>query len=135
LTESSRHRNYKEKLKYILTYNGWQNTTNEALRKVDTDGLNTHQFLPYGLDVYGEKDGVKLAIEVDNPKTGGGHRTQRERTKDKARTRSLYDQFGILVIRLEFWQIAGATDKELYEEIKHEIRRFDVWKSQFDTVI
>ena len=124
MTESSLHQHYKEKIKYALIKAGWQEACNEAKRRTSTDRLGTHEFLDYRLDVYATKGGIHLGIEVDGTKSGGGHLTQRAQKSDKARAKALYNQHGILVLRLEFYQIKGCTDDEIIEEIEHEVRRY-----------
>lgn len=125
--ESNRHHSYKERLKYALIRTGeWEEACNEAVRSVNTQGLHEeHKTFDYKLDVFARRkqDGFQLGIEINNPGPGGGHLTPRATKKDEARRKAIYDEFGILVLKLEFWQIKGCTDDELIQEIEHEILR------------
>lgn len=123
MAEGNLHQKYKEQVRHALQSAGWDETATEALRRISTGGLGTHEFLDYRLDIFASKRGVSLGIEVDNPQSGGGHLTTRERKKDKVRTKALYDTHGILVLRLEFYQIKGSSDEEIIEEIEYEIKR------------
>lgn len=104
---------------------GWTNVYTEARRKVSTEGLwKGREVLSYDVDIIAEKNDIKLGVEIDNPDSGGGHSTQRERAKDKTRTRSLQEQhMGLIILRFEFWQLKGISNEEIIGEIEHEIRR------------
>lgn len=129
--ESNRHHSYKQRLKYALVKTGeWEEACNEAVRSVSTQGLHQeHKTFDYRLDVFArrKRDGLQLGIEVNNPRSGGGHLTPRATKKDEARRKAIFNQHSILVLKLEFYQLAGLQDfnKEVIEEIDHEIKRWE----------